>query len=226
MAADQGVTTPYPKVRDAPQTNCRRVFRPRYADSAGLCKTRASPPFIRRLGCMSDVARSRTIRHYLYYPVIFRNPDSKWSIDMNHQHLVRLAVACSFFMTPLPATADEPQSTSPVRSAANLERTPSPDIDLRRTRASRDPVTGRIEISPGSGTRTRSLSPREQNMLSRSDEGLQPTVLANGAVTVNLRGRFQSMATASSESGKTSLKISCSVDAGAKSSGQQVSEIH
>ena len=131
---------------------------------------------------------------------------------MNHQHVVRLAIGCSLLLAAVQVAADKPPSTSPVRPAANLDRAPSPDMNLRRTRVSRDPVTGLIEISPGSGMRAWSLSPREQNMLSRSDEGLEPTVLANGAVTVNLKGRFQSMVTGTNQSGNGPLEMSCSID--------------
>jgi hypothetical protein len=134
---------------------------------------------------------------------------------MNHRHVVSLAVGCSLFLTTVQVAADKPQSTSPVVPVASLDRTRPPDMDLRRTRVSRDPATGQIEISPGPATRTWSLSPREQNMLNRSDEGLEPTVLANGAVTVNLKGRFQSMVTGRTPSGNSLLEMSCSIDDGA-----------
>ena len=145
---------------------------------------------------------------------------------MNHQRYLKRAVAFSLFMAAVQVAADKPRSTSPVQPDAKTERLESPEINLRRTRVSRDPVTGQIEIAPGSGMGVRSLSPREQNMLSRSDKGLEPTVLANGAVTVNLRGRFQSMATASSAPGSSLLKMSCSVDAGAASSDNPAPDVH
>ena len=136
---------------------------------------------------------------------------------MNHQHAVMLAVGCSLLLAAAQVTADEPPSTSPIRPSANPDRARPPDTELRRTRVSRDPVTGQIEISPGPVTRTWSLSPREQNMLSRSDEGLEPTVLANGAVTVNLNGRFQSMVTGRTRSDNRPLEMSCSIDDSAPS---------
>jgi hypothetical protein len=126
-----------------------------------------------------------------------------------HRH-VCLIVAFSLFMVTVQVGAEEPLSSSPtVRPDPNLDRAELPDINLRRTRISRDPVTGHVVIAPESGKQVWTLSPREQNMLNRSDEGLQPTVLANGAVAVHLRGRFQSMATASSEPGNSRLKMSC-----------------
>ena len=113
---------------------------------------------------------------------------------------VKLAVAFSLFMAAFPVAADAPESSdSRVPPNANSEQARSADLNLLRTRVQRDPVTGQIEITPASGKRVLTLSPREQNMLSRSDEGLNSTVLASGAVAVNLRGRFQSMATARSE---------------------------
>ena len=145
---------------------------------------------------------------------------------MKHPYYLKLTVACLLFMAAVQVAADKPPSTGPVRPDAKTGRLESPDTDLLRTRVSRDPVTGQIEIAPGSGMPVRSLSPREQNMLSRSDEGLQPTVLANGAVTVNLRGRFQSMATASAELGHSQLTMSCSVDDGTLSADQPAPDVH
>ncbi len=145
---------------------------------------------------------------------------------MNHPYYLKLIVAFSHFTAAIQVAADKPPSTGPVRPDAKIGRLESPDTDLRRTRGSRDPVTGQIEFTPGSGMPVRSLSPREQNMLSRSDEGLQPTVLANGAVTVNLRGRFQSMATANAEPGHSQLTMSCSVDDGTLSADQPAPDAH
>lgn len=125
---------------------------------------------------------------------------------------VKLAVAFSLFMAAFPVAADAPQSSdSHVPPNANSEQARSPDLNLLRTRVQRDPVTGQIEITPAPEKRVLTLSPREQNMLSRSDEGLNSTILASGAVAVNLRGRFQSMATARSEPGKSQLEMSCSI---------------
>ena len=131
---------------------------------------------------------------------------------MNPHHPVRLIAVFSLFMVAAQVAAEKPQSAiSPDQLNPNSEQADSPGTNLVHTQVSRDPVTGKIKIAPGSGTRTWTLSPREQNMLSRSDEGLKATVLANGAVTVNLRGRFQSMATATSEPGDDPLKMSCSI---------------
>jgi hypothetical protein len=128
-----------------------------------------------------------------------------------HRH-VRLAVTFSLFLAVVQVAAEKPLlSSTSVRPDPNLDRAELPEINLLRTRISRDPVTGQLVIAPGSGRRDWTLSPREQNMLSRSDEGLKPTVLANGAVAVHLRGRFQSLATAYSEPGINQLKMSCSV---------------
>jgi len=143
-----------------------------------------------------------------------------------HRH-VRLAVTFSLFMATVQVAAEKPLSSSPlVRPDPNLERAELPEINLRRTRILRDPVTGQVVIAPGSGTRDWTLSSRERNMLSRSDEGLQPTVLANGAVAVHLRGRFQSMATASSEPGNSRLKMSCSVIDAEPLPDEQPPDIH
>jgi hypothetical protein len=131
---------------------------------------------------------------------------------MNPHHPVRLIAAFLLFMFAAQVAAEKPQSAiSPDQLNQNSEQANSPGTNLVHTQVSRDPVTGIIAITPGSGTRKWALSPREKNMLSRSDEGLQATILANGAVTVNLRGRFQSMATATSEPGDDPLQMSCSI---------------
>ena len=144
---------------------------------------------------------------------------------MNNQTYVTLVVTLLLLLVAVRAPADKPLSLGPaVRSEPASEALNSPDIIVRRTWVFRDPVTGRVGIGPTSGIPVRDLSPREQNMLSRSDEGLQPTVLANGAVVVNLRGRFQSMATASPDPGTSQLHMSCSIGDGARSSDKLAPE--
>ena len=131
---------------------------------------------------------------------------------MNTHHYLKLIFALSLFMVTVQVTAEKPLSTSLSDPAyPSSEQAAPPRENLLKAQVSRDPVTGQIEISPGSGSRTWTLSPRELNMLSRSDEGLQATVLANGAVAVNLRGRFQSMVTTASDLHDHRLKMSCSI---------------
>ena len=144
---------------------------------------------------------------------------------MNDQRYVMLAVTLLLLLVAVQVSADESLSSrSAVRPEPASETLDSPDIIVRHTLVFRDPVTGRIGVGPASGIPVRSLSPREQNMLSRSDEGLQATVLANGAVAVNLRGRFQSMATASPNSGTSQLHMSCSIGDGTHSSDKLAPE--
>jgi hypothetical protein len=140
---------------------------------------------------------------------------------------VRLAVVIALFMVAVQVAAEKPLSaSSPVQSDPNREWAEPSDLNMRRTLITRNPVTGNIEFTPGSGTRAWDLSPQEKNMLSRSDEGLQPTILANGAVAVNLRGRFQSMITTSSELGSNQLKTSCSIIDAVPSPDEQLSDVY
>lgn len=62
-------------------------------------------------------------------------------------------------------------------------------------RVYRDPATGKIGPPPA-GFQPPGLSIAEQQMLNRTDHGLRERTLPNGAVVVDLQGRFRSMAIA------------------------------
>ena len=140
---------------------------------------------------------------------------------MNNRRNVILALTLVALLGAVQVLADEPLLFgSAVRSEPASETADSPNIIVRRTWAYRDPVTGQIGVGPASRIPVWVLSPREQNMLSRSDKGLQPIVQANGAVTVNLRGRFRNMVTASPNPNTGRLVTSCSIGDGAHSSDE------
>jgi hypothetical protein len=144
---------------------------------------------------------------------------------MNQKRYAILLVNLSLIFAVVQAAADGPESAGPsARSDTNIEAPDSRNSSVRRTRVTRDPATGKTLVAPAPGIPVHTLSAREQNMLSRSDEGLQSTVLANGAVAVDLRGRFQSMVTASSDSGGNQLKTSCRVGDDAYSSAKLAGE--
>jgi len=135
---------------------------------------------------------------------------------MNDQNNVVLTVAILLSLVTVRVAAEEPVQSGPPDGAVVSSAAPdSPgDTAHRSTRVFRNPETGVIEFAPAASTPLTGLSVREQNMLSRSDQGLQARVLANGAVALDLQGRFQSMATAAADSDTGQLKMSCSIDDG------------
>ena len=132
---------------------------------------------------------------------------------MNDQNNRVLTIAILLSLVTVRVAAEEPVQSGPPDGAGVSSAAPdSPgDTAHRSTRVFRNPETGVIEFAPAVSTPLTGLSVREQNMLSRSEKGLKSTVLASGAVAVNLRGRFQSMATASANQGSRQLVMSCSV---------------
>jgi hypothetical protein len=76
-------------------------------------------------------------------------------------------------------------------------------------RVYRDPKTGELGAPPA-GIQPPGLSAAEQQMLNRSDRGLQARTLPNGAVVVDLQGRFRSMAVATVRDGNKPV-VQCEV---------------
>jgi hypothetical protein len=131
---------------------------------------------------------------------------------MKRRHHINLVIAFLLLAASIQAVAEKPERTGPPgQSNAVVDQSGSQGPELSRAEVTRDPTSGKIKVTPGRGIPVHALSLREQNMLNRSDEGLEATVLPSGAVAVNLRGRFQSMAAASAPSGKGSLEMICSI---------------
>jgi hypothetical protein len=93
-------------------------------------------------------------------------------------------------------------ASAPITGLAGEQQAaggPAP-IAAEGMRAYRDPKTGRLGAPPP-GIQPPGLSAAEQQMLNRSDRGLQARTLPNGAVAVDLQGRFRSMAVATTRAG-------------------------
>lgn len=71
-------------------------------------------------------------------------------------------------------------------------------IEANGLRVYRDPISGRLGPPPA-GTPPPGLSIIEQQRLNRSDRGLRARSLPNGAVAIDLQGRFRSMAVATTD---------------------------
>jgi hypothetical protein len=136
---------------------------------------------------------------------------------MSSQYNLALTAAILLSFFAIPVVAEEPGPSDPPPGAENASAAPGVPNEraLRATRVFRNPDTGEIEFAPGASMPVPGLSVREQNMLNRSDEGLKARVLENGAVAVNLQGRFQSMATAATDHDTGELNTRCSIDGGA-----------
>jgi hypothetical protein len=95
------------------------------------------------------------------------------------------------------------QDSAPIKGLADGQQQaaghPTP-IAAQGMRVYRDPKTGQLGAPPP-GIQPPGLSAKEQQMLSRSDRGLQARTLPNGAVAVDLQGRFRSMAVATMHDG-------------------------
>jgi len=76
---------------------------------------------------------------------------------------------------------------------------------MQSMRVYRNPETGQLGRAPG-GTFT--LSPEERRMLSRSTEGLTSRVLPNGAVALDLQGRFMNLSIATRNADGT-ISMNC-----------------
>jgi hypothetical protein len=104
---------------------------------------------------------------------------------------------------PAATAATEAQSvSSPIAELTDEQQAagfPAP-ISVKGLRVYRDPKTGQLGAPPP-GIQPPGLSAAEQQMLNRSDRGLQAHTLPNGAVAVDLQGRFRSMAVATVHDG-------------------------
>lgn len=79
---------------------------------------------------------------------------------------------------PPPAAASSPQASSPPRAGRRVQI---------------DPRTGRIVTPTLAQRRAFALSPETLEAMSTSHRGLYEEVLPNGAVKVNLQGRFRNL---------------------------------
>lgn len=79
------------------------------------------------------------------------------------------------------------------RQAEQVNEAAAGNQAMQSLRVYRDPETGQLGRAPG-GSFT--LSPEERRMLSRSTEGLTSRVLPNGAVALDLQGRFMNLSVA------------------------------
>jgi hypothetical protein len=131
---------------------------------------------------------------------------------MTSKTFLLTTIVFSSLLVGASAFADETESSmAPAASDPEDNLPGSPAVDTAgATRAYRNPDNGEIEFETTAPAR--GLSARERNMLNRSDDGLQARALPNGAVAVNLQGRFQSMATIQVHGDTDALQLSCSVN--------------
>lgn len=105
---------------------------------------------------------------------------------------------------PVATVATEAQPVSaPIAGVAGERQQATGDpalIAAEGMRVYRDPETGQLGAPPP-GIQPPGLSAAEQQMLNRSDRGLQARTLPNGAVAVDLQGRFRSMTVATTRAG-------------------------
>lgn len=94
-----------------------------------------------------------------------------------------------------PALHNAPVLASDDDNQVTGEVTTKIPIEASGLRVYRDPATGKIGPPPAD-FQPPGLSIAEQQMLNRSDHGLQERTLPNGAVVIDLQGRFRSMAVA------------------------------
>lgn len=116
------------------------------------------------------------------------------------------AIMALFFFLALPnAPGWTDDSEHPIAIGA-AAATP---IETSGLRGYRDPQSGRFGAPPARVTPP-GLSIAEQQQLNRSDRGLRARSLPNGAVAIDLQGRFRSMAVAATDaSGKPA--VNCTV---------------
>jgi hypothetical protein len=133
---------------------------------------------------------------------------------MTSKTFLLTTIVFSSLLVGASAFADETESSmAPAASDPENNLPGSPAVDTAgATRAYRNPDNGEIEFETTAPVPVRGLSARERNMLNRSDDGLQARALPNGAVAVNLQGRFQSMATIQVYGDTDALQLSCSIN--------------
>lgn len=128
---------------------------------------------------------------------------------MNRQPFARLSVAlATIAVAGLGAMSLSGHST-PDRNAAPAPQPADPTTPgTAALRAFLNPETGQVEI----GTRTTSeeLDPDSQNALRRDTEGLTQVRHADGSVSMDLQGRFQSVAMA--QVGRDGRVVVCTDD--------------
>jgi hypothetical protein len=91
-------------------------------------------------------------------------------------------------------------------SGTRVAQTDQFPIEAKTMRVFRDSQTGDIGPPPH-GVAPPPLTAAEQQMMTRSDVGLQPRTLPSGGVAVNLQGRYRNMAVATlSTNNKRSVK--------------------
>ena len=106
------------------------------------------------------------------------------------------SMAMLFFLVLQSAPGCANDNDHPVAIVVTTE-TP---IEANGLRVYRDPISGRLGPPPV-GISPPGLSIVEQRRLNRSDRGLRARSLPNGAVAIDLQGRFMSMAVATTDAG-------------------------
>jgi hypothetical protein len=124
------------------------------------------------------------------------------------------AVLAAVLVVRPPASATDP-SPDGVDLTSESAPCPGPVPGSAALRATVDPETGRVGVAAAPTQMT--LDPETLEALRRDTEGLQQTYHADGSVSVDLQGRFQSVSVARID-GKGKLVI-CSENA------QQIDEI-
>jgi len=111
---------------------------------------------------------------------------------------LRLICFVALWAGPILLAQDPPPESQPV--AQEHEAVQSQSEDGAATKSALivylDPRTGRLVNERPEGVEALRLSEREAESISRSGEGLVVQTAPDGSVMVNLKGRFQHMATA------------------------------
>jgi len=113
-----------------------------------------------------------------------------------------------------PVRAEE-KGNSPVpteESGLLTERAAQIQVATQDVRVYRDPQTGRLGPLPA-GVVPPGLTISEQQMLSRSDQGLKSRTLPRGGVAIDLQGRYRNMSIATIGSGEQAT-VNCVITPG------------
>ncbi|MGI9329140.1 MAG: hypothetical protein ACR2QB_00345 [Gammaproteobacteria bacterium] len=124
---------------------------------------------------------------------------------------LKVALATVFLSYTTHGLAAEPHNPEEPGPTSHVQTQSARTNAIQRTRIFIDPETGRPAHRDDHG-KTIELSARERAMLNRSSTGLTQRTLANGAVGINLQGRFRNMLAVQLDPVTGALHSVCTVD--------------
>jgi len=122
-----------------------------------------------------------------------------------------VALVTSLLLSTSSSLAGEPPEKKKAGPSSEVQKPPTRERVVQRTRIFINPETGKPSHRNARG-HALELSPRERAMINRSDVGLTERTLANGTVAIDLQGGFRNMLTVHIDPVTGNLTNLCAID--------------